>query len=302
MPENIWTIVGAGDALGGLEALIEERRRLGPVCVAESLDQVPAAATCVMQVGGAAPPSIFLSLPTATTCNGRRVPIGWLPADRKNGLLAYASAASRVVRRQALGLKSGPAVLLGQWHERTLNLVDAVEGLVDLSRFRWTAERLVRRDLLSALRCGPGVALYFGHALSGGWVGYGGVTAETLIANCGEPLGAVVSIACETARRPEGRPSFCEELVLGGYCAAALGASARTLHEHNRILARGLCSALGRAQSLGDALRLAEVPDEFFSHYRIFGDPGAPLIGAEHAEDAAKQVFAPAPDYLLKSS
>ncbi|MGZ4731441.1 MAG: C25 family cysteine peptidase [Terriglobales bacterium] len=173
-------------------------------------------------------------------------------------------------------MKSGPAVLLGQWQERTLNLVDAVEGLVDLSRFRWTAERLVRRDLLNALHCGPGVALYFGHALSGGWVGYGGVAAETLITMCGEPLGAVVSIACETARRPEGRSSFCEELVLGGYCAAALGASARTLHEHNRILARGLCSALGRAQSLGDALRLAEVPDDFFSHYRIFGDPGAP--------------------------
>ncbi len=115
-------------------------------------------------------------------------------------------------------------------------------------------------------------------------------------------IGLKYTDPCETARRPEGRSSFCEELVLGGYCAAALGASARTLHEHNRILARGLCSALGRAQSLGDALRLAGVPDEFFSHYRIFGDPGAPLIGAEHAEDAAKQVFAPAPDYLLKSS
>lgn len=294
--------MGARDALECLEALIEERWRLGPVCVVESLDQVPATATSILQIGGSASPGIFLSLSAANTRNPRRVPIGWLPDDGKDRLLGYASAAAQVVRRQVLGLKSGPAVLLGQWHERTLKLVDTVEGLVGVPKFRWTAERLLRRDLLRGLRCGPGVALYFGHALPRGWVGYGGVAAESLITNCGEPLGAVVSIACQTACRHDGCPSFCEELVLGGFCAAALGASDKTLHEHNCILARALCSGLGRARSLGDLLGLAEVPEEFYSHYRIFGDPAAPLIGAAHAEDAAGQVFAPAPDELLKSS
>jgi hypothetical protein len=291
MPEKIWAIVGPPDALECLAALIDERRRLGPVYVAGSLDQVPTRATAVLQVGGQAPRAIFLSR--------GRVPIGWLPDDRKDCLTRYARAAAQVVGRQVQGLKSGPVVLLGQWHERTLKLVDDIEGLIALSKFRWTAERLVRRELLNALRCGPGTALYFGHALSGGWLGYGGISAQMLIAICGEPLGSVVSIACETARRINGCPSFCEELVLGGFCGAALGASAKTLHDDNRVLARGLCSALGSAQSLADALEMAKVPDEFFSHYCILGDPAVPLIGAANAEHTAKKVFAPAPDQLM---
>jgi len=297
MPENIWTVVGHGDAVACLAALIEERRRLGPVCLPESLDQVPAGAGYVLQVGGAAPPGVFY-----TAAGRRRVPVGWLPADRHDCLRSYATTAADVVRREALGLRPGPVVLLGQWHDRTLELVDAVEGLTSLPRFRWTAERLVRRDLLEALRCGPGIALYFGHALRQGWVGYGGVSAESLIAWRGEPLGAVLSIACETARTEEGRPSFCEELVLGGFCAAALGATVRTLHEHNRILALALSSSLGGVRNLGDALAKAEIPDEFLRDYRIFGDPAAPLIGAAHAEEAARQVFAPAPDELFQRS
>ena len=288
--------MGPPDAVACLAPLVEERRRLGPVCLAESLDQVPAGAGYVLQVGGPALPGVFHTAP-----GKRRVPVGWLPADKHDCLLSYASMAAEVVRREGMGLKSGPVVLLGQWHDRTLELVDAVEGLISLPRFRWTAERLVRRDLLEALRCGPGIALYFGHALRQGWVGYGGVSAESLIAWRGEPLGAVLSIACETARTEDG-PSFCEELVLGGFCAAALGATVRTLHEHNRILALALGSRLGGVRNLGDLLGKAEIPDEFLRDYRIFGDPAAPLIGAAHAEEAARQVFAPAPDELFQRS
>jgi hypothetical protein len=300
MPEAIWTIVGSTGATACLAELIEERKRLGPVALAESMDEVPTGTGYILQVGGSAPDDVFIRLATLVSPYQRRVPIGWLPDDGKDGLLTYAAAAAQVIRRQARGLKSGPVVLLGQWQERTLKLVDTVEELITLSRFRWTAERLVRRDLLRALRCGPGVAIYFGHAVSRGWIGYGGISAETLIATRQEPLGAVLSIACETAHRTQGCWSFCEELVLGGFCAAALGASSRSLHEHNCILARGLCSALGRAQNLGDALAISEVSQEFLSNYRIIGDPAAPLLGATHAESAAKQVYAPAPDDFLQ--
>jgi len=114
-------------------------------------------------------------------------------------------------------------------------------------------------------------------------------------------VGPPDAVACLAPLIDE-RPSFCEELVLRGFFADALGATVRTLHEHNRIVALALGSTLGGVRNLGDLLGKAEIPDEFLRDYRILGDPAAPLIGAAHAEEAARQVFAPAPDELFQRS
>jgi hypothetical protein len=232
----------------------------------------------------------------------QRVPVGWLPAHDLAKLRCYAQSAAEVVQRQALGWRSGPVVLLGQWQERILQLMDELERNITLPKFRWTGERLVRRDLLKGLGCGPGVALYCGHGLQNGWAGYGGVNSSALLCEKREVVGVLLSIACETGCVAGDGHGFCEDLVLGGYCAAALGASGQTLHENNRALSMCLCQGLGSSQNLGHALETLILAEEKLKGYRIFGDPMAPFAGSASADLMAAQVYAPAPDELLSRS
>ena len=48
-----------------------------------------------------------------------------------------------------------------------------------------------------------------------------------------------------------------------------------------------------------DLLIAADLPAEALSHYRIVGDPLAPLVGDPGALDHARAVFAPAPGEAL---
>lgn len=288
-----WTIV-APDAtlLTELEPLIEARRRLGCVKVESSLAEALADADSVLVVGGEAPDCAILS-----ASDGRRVPVGWIGAER-DGLRVFARTAAELVSRLEQGLGPGPAILLAQWDDRALQFADEVEQAGEFPLLRWTAERLVRRDLLDSLRCGPGVALYLGHALSGGWVGYGGITASALTARRMHPLGAILTIACDAAHCNRGRASFSDELVMRGACSAALGATGKVSHQVNRVLARSIVRALSKAHTLGELL--LRMPDEVLCGYRIAGDPAAPFIGAAHAMETASEVYAPAPDQLVE--
>lgn len=234
---------------------------------------------------------------------GRRVPIGWLP-DVPNRLETFARAAARVLERAQAGLPRGPLALLGQWEERTLRLAKLTEvSLLDspqsLRVFRWTSERIVRPDLLRALGCGPGVAIYFGHGRARGWAGYEGVRAHHLPQVLREPVGAVLSLTCQVASRHKVGLSFAEEMVLQGFCAATLAATAKTVHFANGLLANRLCETLTRSgvQSLGAWLQAANLTeDQAQSGYRIIGDPLAPLLGAAQSLAEGQAVFAPGPD------
>ena len=288
-----WTVVVRdGVVQADLDPLVEARRRIGSVRVVSSLADSLDDADSVLVVGGEAPDSAILSAD-----GGRRVPVGWVGAER-DGLRTFVRTAAELVSRLERDLAPGPAILLAQRDDRALQLADEVEGAGEFPLLRWTAERLSRRDLFDSLRCGPGVALYLGHALSGGWVGYGGVTAAALTARRMHPLGAILTIAGDAAQCNRSRLSFCDELVMRGGCSAALGATGKIPHHVNRVLARSIVRALSKAHTLGELL--LRLPDDVLCNYRIGGDPAAPLIGAAHAIETASRVYAPAPARLLE--
>ena len=293
MNNSRWALVARDPAmLAELAPLIDARRRLGSVHLAASLADALAHADSILVAGGETPQSAILKAD-----DGRRVPVGWIAAERES-TAAFARAAAEVASRQEHGLTIGPAILLAQWDERALLLADEVERTCRARLLRWTAERVGRRDLLDALRCGPGAALYLGHALSGGWVGYGGLTAGVLSTRRMQPLGAILTVASDAGQRHGRRPSFSDELVMRGGCAAALGAVGKTPHETNRVLARCMARALHSSRTLGELL--LRMPEETLRGYRIAGDPAAALIGAEHAYETAAAVYAPTPDRLAQ--
>jgi hypothetical protein len=201
----------------------------------------------------------------------------------------------------------GPLVLLGQWEDRTLRLArQTLANFADtasrLPIFRWTAERIMRQDMLAALRAGPGIALYFGHARPRGWAGYHGVRAHHLPEALGEPLGVVLSLTCHTANRHQASLSFAESMALSGLCAASLGATRKTVHIENGFLAHKICRTLAGTSIdvLGDLLLQSDLtPAECAGDYRIIGDPLANLRGAREALEHCRSVFAPAPEDAL---
>jgi hypothetical protein len=289
-----WALVAQDPALlADLEPLIQARRRVGTVQLCGSMKEALEAADCVLAVGGEVPQSAIIG-----ARDGRRIPVGWVGAER-DALRIFVRTAAQLISRQEQNLAPGPAILLAQGDDRALLLADEVEQACELPLLRWTAERVIRRDMLEGLRCGAGAVLYLGHALSGAWVGYGGVTAVALAARRMPPLGAVITIACDAAQCHRNRASFSDELIMRGACAAALGAVGKSKHETNRVLARSAARALSRARTLGELL--LQVPEEVLQGYRIAGDPAAPFIGAAHALESASEVYAPVPEQLLET-
>jgi hypothetical protein len=327
---DTWVVIGSPTALAALKPLCDAHRKQRPVRFLSrragdglptalnalgSLDALPppgghselrdVAAVLVVGDPRRSPrhglPGLFLHDDT-----GRRVPAGWLP-NLPQRLGAFAQAAAKVVRRAKAGLARGPLILLGQWDDRTLLLAQQTESAFQnvpcpVPVIRWTAERLVQTDMLRGLRCGPGLAIYFGHGRPRGWAGYHGIRAQHLSESLGEPLGAILSITCHTANRWKVPVSFAEEMVLSGLCAASLGATSKTVHLDNGCLTNNLCSTLTDHSlvTLGELLLAARLGNgHAFGTYRIIGDPFAPLVGAAGALEKARGVFAPAPDDAL---
>jgi Peptidase family C25 len=298
-----WVVAGPDHALARLQPLIAAHQSQRPVRVLESGDLTISDlqdAACLLVVGKARRwPGISVSGVFLETDKEHQIVIGRLP-DVDDRLEAYADAAAKVQLRRNAAPARGPFILLGELEERTLDAVERVTAQMpkDSPIFQWTAERLRRQDLISALRCGPGAAFYFGHATASGWAGYGGFDKTDVALVAGNPLGAILSLTCSSATRPPKALSFCEEMVLSGLCCAALGASRKTLHQQNVRLGMALAQALasGRIINLADLLLAARVPRHILARYRVVGDPFAPLIGHAEAHVQARAVFAPAPD------
>jgi hypothetical protein len=301
-PELAWIVSGPASALARLEPLIEAhraRRRVhvltsGPAGIETHLNR----AAAVLMVGGSrtparALPGVFLRAP-----NGDIVPAGWIP-DAGARLSLFARAAAEVLSRLDTG-RRGPAVLLSELDDRALALAAELAARLpeDLTPVQWTSERLSRVGLIEGLRCGPGFALYLGHGVAGGWLGYGGFGREALQQAAGRPMGMLLSVSCSMASRPRRGLSFCEEAVLAGVCGAALGACGRTLHRSNALLVWQWAQILARAEvtTLAKLLAASSGVEGALDRYRIVGDPLTPLVGASGSDAAVRAVFAPGPD------
>lgn len=298
-----WIVAGPADALARLDPLISGHRIHRPVVVADSLEDITphlGNAAGVLLIGGlrrsprTALPGVFL-----TAANQRRVPAGWLP-DAGDRLANYARSAAEVHSRCARNKQCGPVVLLGQKEQRSLDLTAQIATEIEGSApvFQWTEERIVRRDLITALGVGPGVTIYCGHSVAAGWIAYGGFDSADVEAIRGHPIGAVLSISCSTSARRRNGLSFSEDMVLAGFTAAALGATGRTLHDQNVELSLALARAFHSPSivTLADLVSDPGVPAHSLARYRIIGDPLAPLFGYPDATARAIQVFAPGPD------
>jgi|SRR5580658_155729 hypothetical protein len=299
-----WVVAGTTDA----------RRRIGPLIAAHrnyrAVREVDPSVFCDADLDDAAgalivgdsrnSPRSALPGPFLRARNGRRVAAGWLP-DIGERLEIFAHAAALVQMRQTPEANRGPFVLLGGREERALDLAGRLaDGLAGTAPvFQWTAERIRRTDLTAALQGGVGAAFYVGRGVSAGWAAYGGFDAGDARLSCGRPIGAVFSLTCSVASRSGTELSFCEEMVLAGFCAAGLGAVGLTLHRHNVGLGLAAVQALRNSTTLADVLLGPGIPPAPLSRYRIVGDPLAPLIGDALSLEKARRVFAPAPDEVL---
>jgi peptidase C25-like protein len=250
-------------------------------------------------------PGIFVR-----AANGRRIPVGWLP-DVGDRLSDYARAAAEVqLRHQAEPqfpatntAAPGPFILLGEFSPRALQWAEWFSD--DLPKqsaiFQWTAERITRPNLISGLRFGAGAAFYFGHGTPNGWFGYGGFDKSDALASRGRPIGCIVSFSCSVARRPAHSLSFCEDLVLSGLCAAAIGSTRPSLHHRNVEWSLAFAQILRRrrAITLCDLLSDPALPLPALNSYRLLGDPMAQLIGHPECASHSKKIFAPAPTDAL---
>lgn len=291
--------------LSELDELVEAWRHIGAeVSVQTFASGLPHLPTLVGQVDGltaallvgpaARAPATVLSGPFVTLGQGRRVPMAWLPATSACALRRFAACAARTHRRPQRASARAGAVLLGQWHGQYLQVVDRMAKMLEARAevFRWTADVLLREDLVQALGSGLGLGIYVGHGRPVGWVGYHGMRSHHFDGFSGDPLGAVVSLCCRTASRRRVGLSYAESLPLQGVAAASLGAVGDTLHSDNTRWAVGLCAALCKgAQTVGDLVAQgAPMSPDAVSSYRLMGDPLAPLGAGSKGLERARAV------------
>jgi hypothetical protein len=230
--------------------------------------------------------------PTVIDHTGRPVPLGVLPDAGPGPLARFASAAAAVHDRAAAGGAPCSVAVLAQRSGRYRDLAGRIlrllgEAAPGTARFEWTADELVRDDLVEGLGCGLGLAVYVGHGRPIGWVGYRGVRAGHLD-ELAQPVGAVLSLACLTASRKRTGLSFAEALPLQGAAAASLAAVGPTRHVENARWALRLVRAIaGGCPTIGDLVVAAEPETALVRGYRIVGDPLAPLADAPGSAGAA---------------
>ena len=304
---DTWLLVAPTQALKALRPLMDAHGERRPVRVLSPADgwqgELEDAAGVLLVGDRRHTPRTALPGPFLSAADGRRVPAGWLPFAGHDQLERFATAAAEVQRRTGSG---GPIALLGQWDDhvtrmirRSLQILSGTNAAPPVPVFWWTADRIIRRDLLGALRIGLGMTMYCGHGRPYGWAGYHGLHARHLVHARGKPSGAFLSLTCHTANRHRVGLSFAELIPLSGIAAAAFSAVRATRTVDNWFWGTRLCEVLAQQPSctIGDLILRACPPrTEQWDSYRLIGDPLAPLLGSPGATDACAQVWAPAPD------
>ncbi len=229
---------------------------------------------------------------------------GWLRMDAA-ALAAYAARAVAILQRA--GEAPAPLVLLGPREARYQAALDDFEACAAradaLRPLRWSAERIRKPPLLKALRLGAAAALYVGHGNRHGWLAYGGLGRDDLLAPAepwspDETTALFFALGCGGAG-PEG---IADALVARGVAGAVLAPVGDPLHADNRRLAQALVEALAHGhRALPRLLEAVGAPLAAMrgAGYLVIGDPG---LGAQAAPGALARglgVFAPAPDAVL---
>ena len=301
--DGCWVLVAPRARLPELDRLVELRAaerevrvvtRDVPPAPDEWARLVPAGAAGVLVVGDRRrSPGTVTGTPFVPTAGGGRATVGWLPGARD--LASYVEAVVAVAGR----LDPSPVAVLGQRSPRYQRLgARLAHHLGEVPHVSWGAERLTREDLVAGLGVGLGPAVYLGHGRPSGWAAYRGLRAAHLLPE--QPVGALLSLTCWTASRRGVGTSFCEQVVLQGSAAAAVGAVRPVLHLDNARMVVALAAALrAGAPHVGALLRSMLLvhgePTPEASAYRLVGDPLATLAGSAGALDRALAVFAPAP-------
>jgi hypothetical protein len=305
-----WVVVGEAGMTACLAPLIEARRRSGPVRIIEA-ERSPPIAPSWWRDGLGEPAGVLLIHPPELSprsavpgpvvrTNGRLIPIGVLPALPAE-LRRYADTALAVLAREPLGATK-TAILLGDRSGRTARAADRLAAVHDHSSrlrvFRWTADRIRRDQLMHALGGGFGTAVYIGHGVPSGWIGYGGIGLEGVAGFHGEPVAAVLALTCESAARRPGRLSLAESIVFAGLAASVLAAPGKTGHESNVVLAGDVLEGLAGAHltTIGQLVASQVRVGRHLARFRIIGDPLTQLASTSHAEAWGGEIAAPAPD------
>lgn len=221
----------------------------------------------------------------------KKIPAAWLPLQKEDDVNIFIQTLKKVHLRK----KSLPGMaLLAQWHPQYLRLTKRMSDLLDdqIPVFKWTGDVITREDVVHALGSGLGMGIYFGHGRSVGWVGYYGMRSHHFKNFKGNPMGCVLSLCCKTASRKRTGLSYTEAFPLMGISAAAFGAVRETRHTDNMKWAIRICDAINEGiDNLGDLLLYSGPPDiEAAEHYRIIGDPFAPLYSDTASIKKAKAV------------
>jgi hypothetical protein len=317
-----WVAIGPAPLLEMLAPLAEDHRRFGNAelvevssgGIAEYVQNVCTPGVTVVIVESPFQPSVrerFKS-PFVRSSNGSSVFVSWLRLDQER-LRAYADRAATLLKRSIDQPRT--VVLLAAREQRYLQLLVELEGIAKHSRqlplFRWSAERIRRTPLTSALKLGAAAVLFSGHGTARGWSAYGGMSAKTLTGNdawSAEQASSVMfSLSCSTgsagafAGLADGAPElgFADAVVAKGAAGAVVAPVGDPLHANNRVLARALMHAMcGSSSCVREVLEQASMHASL-DGFAVVGDPELPLHSAAGAMKRGQSVFAPAAGAVL---
>jgi hypothetical protein len=309
-----WTIIGPAALLSALDPLIALRRREGPVLVIEGQ---PTNLHGLCRDGESHEQSVLalddesgpdhrcnFHKPVLRLDEKRTAVIGWLRGTPAL-MAAYAEVAVRLDQRRP-SEDAQPLILLAPRERRYSQLQDASASEARFSNaletFLWTAERIRRETLMTALGVGLGGVLYTGHGNAEGWLAYRGMRATDIALNISAPnqaMAVLFSLACHTGAAGE-TPSFAERIIGLGAAGAVLAPSREVTHASTCALAPALARALGRGPL--PLVSILASTDLELAGYSLLGDPAIAPIAQTAALDRCRAVRAPAPDDLLTSS
>lgn len=324
-PVLCWSVIGPAALVDAITPLVDEWRRRAAVArvhrlapgerLAETLGQLLATRPLATGNGRCDRPLLLVledpTLPSlraqvaGTALSHSLAPLsGWLRMDAC-ALAAYAARAVAILQRA--GEVPASLVLLGPREERYRAALDDVQacaaGASGLCPLRWSAERIRKSPLLSALQLGAAAALYLGHGNRHGWLAYGGLGLDDFVARAkpwspDESTAVFFALGCGGAS-PSG---IADALVGQGVAGAVLAPMGDPLHVDNRQLALALVNAMARGhRSLADLLEAVSTATAAMrgGGYMVIGDPGLAARAAPGALARGLGVFAPAPDAVL---
>jgi hypothetical protein len=317
-----WVAIGPAALLEMLAPLADEHRRFGNAelvevsssGLAQYVQSVSAPGTTVVIAESPLQPSVreLFKSPFVRSSNGSSVLVSWLRLD-EGGLRTYAERAAALLNRSMDQPRT--VVLLAAREQRYLQLLGELEGIAkhstQLPLFRWSAERIRRTPLTSALKLGAAAILFSGHGTARGWFAYGGMSAKTLTGDdawSAEQASSVIfSLSCSTgsagpvAGLANGAPElgFADAVVAKGGAGAVVAPVGDPLHANNRVLARALMHAM-----CGNSFWVREVLEQASMHasldgFAVVGDPDLPMQSAPGAVRRGQAVLAPAAGAVL---